>query len=223
MVSMTVTATEKRLANDITVYLVDDDDSVRRSLTRLLKSADWQVEAFSSPSELLERLPAVDAGCVLLDYQMPEMTGLQLQREMNTRNIFLPIVFLSGQSDIPVSVDAMKNGAVDFLVKPVSDEVLFRALEQAVEQYSSEAQRNHLKSSILARLALLSDREREVMEHVVKGRLNKQIAYDLGIAEKTVKVHRSRVMEKMAVRSLADLVCICHDLGIRETATSDQN
>jgi FixJ family two-component response regulator len=216
-----MTALEIMGSNKVTIYLVDDDESVRRSLSRLLSSADRQVEVFSSALELLERAPITGVGCVLLDFQMPGMTGLQLQQQMVDLGISLPIVFLSGQSDIPVSVDAMKHGAVDFLVKPVSDEVLFSALDRAIERHASEAQARQAETNIMARVALLSNREREVMEHVVKGRLNKQIAYDLGIALKTVKVHRSRVMEKMAARSLADLVCICYDLGIRETSAAD--
>jgi FixJ family two-component response regulator len=198
----------------VTIYVVDDDDSVRRSLARLITSGGWKAEVFSSGADILQRRPLVGPGCILLDYQMPEMTGLELQQHLIDAGITLPVVFLSGHSDIPVSVSAMKHGAVDFLVKPVVAEDLFAALNQALERQQADSALQHKSSQIMARYERLSQREREVLEQVVIGRLNKQIAYDLGIAEKTVKVHRARVMEKMEATSLAELVHLCHDVGI---------
>lgn len=194
-----------------TIYVVDDDDSLRRSLRRLLVSRDWKVEEFSSGADLLERGPLAAPGCVLLDVMMPGMSGLDLQQHMVDAGNSLPVVFLSGQSDIPVSVSAMKHGAVDFLVKPVAAEELFQALDQAILRSIADARAKHSHADILSRFAQLSHREKEVLEQVVKGRLNKQIGFDLGIAEKTVKVHRARVMEKMKAKSVAELVHLCHE------------
>jgi FixJ family two-component response regulator len=196
-----------------TVFVVDDDAAVRRSLTRLLRSAGWHAEAFASAGELLERAPVSGPGCVLLDVQMPDMNGLELQERLSEVGITLPVVFLTGKGDIPMSVHAMKHGAVDFLVKPVEEDVLFQALDEAFRRQAAEAVTRHTRGSILARLARLSGREREVLERVLQGRLNKQIAFDLGIAEKTVKAHRGRVMEKMQAHTVAELVHLCDSVG----------
>jgi FixJ family two-component response regulator len=197
-----------------TIFVVDDDAAVRRGLTRLLHSAGWNVEAFASSADLLERAPITGPGCILLDVQMPGMSGLELQDRMAEVGIFLPVVFLSGKSDIPMSVYAMKHGAVDFLVKPVEEAALFQALDQAITRQAAEAAIRQDHDAIMARLALLSGREREVLDLVLRGRLNKQIAYDLGIAEKTVKAHRGRVMEKMEAHTVAELVSLCTAVGI---------
>jgi FixJ family two-component response regulator len=197
-----------------TVFVVDDDAAVRRSLTRLLRSAGWNAEAFASAGEFLERAPASGPGCVLLDVQMPDMNGLELQERLSAAGIALPVVFLTGKGDIPMSVHAMKHGAVNFLVKPVEEDVLFQALDEAFKRQVAEAATRHTRDSILARLARLSEREREVLERVLQGRLNKQIAYDLGIAEKTVKAHRGRVMEKMEAHTVAELVHLCDMVGL---------
>jgi FixJ family two-component response regulator len=196
-----------------TVFVVDDDAAVRRGLTRLLRSAGWNAEAFASAGDLLERAPIAGPGCILLDIQMPGMNGLELQERMLEAGISLPVVFLSGKGDIPMSVRAMKHGAVDFLVKPVDEDVLFLALDQAVRRQAAEAATRQNRDSIMARLVRLSEREREVLEQVLQGRLNKQIAFDLGIAEKTVKAHRGRVMEKMEARTVAELVHMCDAVG----------
>ena len=197
-----------------TVFVVDDDAAVRRSLTRLLRSAGWNVETFSSASALLERAPFAGPGCILLDVQMPGMNGLELHQCMSEAGISLPVVFLTGNGNIPMSVQAMKHGAVDFLVKPVEQEILFQSLDQAIARHLAETTTQHNHESILSRLALLSQREHEVLIQVLRGRLNKQIGADLGIAEKTVKVHRGRVMEKMQANSLAELVHMCDIVGI---------
>jgi FixJ family two-component response regulator len=204
-----------------TIFVVDDDAAVRRSLTRLLRSAGWNTEVFASAGELLKRAPISGPGCVLLDIQMPGMSGLELQERMSEAGVSLPVVFLSGKGDIPMSVQAMKHGAVDFLVKPVDEASLFQALDQAVKRQVAEAATRQSRDCIMARLALLSAREREVLERVVQGRLNKQIAFDLGIAEKTVKAHRGRVMEKMEARTVAELVHMCDAVGFELPQTAD--
>lgn len=197
-----------------TIFVVDDDAAVRRSLTRLLRSAGWNTEAFASADDLLERAPAAEPGCVLLDVQMPGMNGLELHQRMAEAGIWLPVVFLTGKGDIPMSVQAMKHGAVDFLVKPVEEDVLFQALHQAIKRQTAEAASRRNRDAIMGRLSLLSEREREVLEQVLQGRLNKQIAYELGIAEKTVKAHRGRVMEKMEAGTVAELVHMCDAIGL---------
>ncbi len=199
---------------DATVFVVDDDEGVRKSLVRLLRSVACKVEAFTSASEFLKRLPIIGAGCVLLDIQMPGMNGLDLFNLMSQAGISLPVIFLSGKGDIPMSVHAMKHGAVDFLVKPVEEDVLFQSLDQAIKRHVGEVASRHKLDCIMSRLAQLSQREREVLKYVLLGRMNKQIAFDLGIAEKTVKVHRSRVMEKMEAGSLAALVHMCDAISI---------
>ena len=200
--------------SDATIFVVDDDAAVRRSLTRLLRSAGWNAEAFASADDFLGRAPITGPGCVLLDVNMPGMNGLESQERMSEAGILLPVVFLTGKGDIPMSVNAMKHGAVDFLVKPVEEKVLFQALEQAIRRQAAEAATRQSRDSIMARLARLSEREREVLEGVLQGRLNKQIAFDLGIAEKTVKAHRGRVMEKMEAHTIAELVHLCDSVGI---------
>lgn len=205
-----------------TIFVVDDDEAVRRSLARLLRSAGWKVETLVSARDLLERAPLAGSGCILLDVQMPGMNGIELQECLSDAGISLPVVFLTGKGDIPMSVRAMKHGAEDFLVKPVEDAVLFSTLAQAILRHDTEMARRHRQDCILSRLALLTPRERQVLEQVLGGRLNKQIAFDLGIAEKTVKVHRGRVMEKMAAGSLAELVHICDSAGIAFPKAAEQ-
>lgn len=189
-----------------TIFVIDDDDGVRTGLSRLLRAAGWQVEAFASASAFLDRPTYTGTGCVLLDVDMPEINGPCLHEMMLDHAIDLPVVFLTGKGDVPTSVQAMKRGAVDFLLKPVEIQALFAAIEMALQRHVSHQAHAHEQHGITTRLERLSARERQVMDLVVLGRLNKQIAAELGIAEKTVKVHRGRVMEKMEVRSVAALV-----------------
>ncbi|MEH6355167.1 MAG: response regulator [Marinobacter sp.] len=214
------TATAGIAVKGSTIYIVDDDESFRKSLKRLVCAQGYNAEAFASGTEFLSH-SITGPGCILLDFRMSGMTGIELQTRILQAGISLPVIFLSGEADIPVSVSAMKQGAVDFLVKPVDHLELFRAIGRGLEHFKSIGAANRHKACILARLARLSLREREVLEEVVKGRLNKQIGYDLGIAEKTVKVHRSRVMEKMEVKSLAGLVHLCHDVNIGVNQMAD--
>ncbi len=206
-----------RTMNDSgTVFLVDDDSSVRRALTRLIKSAGYNVQAFASAREFLEyrRTTGERLSCLVLDVRMPGLSGLDLQHELQTTNKLLPIIFITGHGDIPMSVKAMKDGAVDFLPKPVKDSVLLKAIEHALARAALEQGERQEIENLQKRLDTLTPREREVMGLVVRGLLNKQIAFQLGTVEKTVKVHRARVMEKMRVQSLPELVRITERIGV---------
>lgn len=198
-----------------TVFVIDDEEQVRRGLQRLIRSAGWSVETFPSAEAFAERLPYEGVGCVLLDVQMPGMSGRELQKRMLAIGISLPIVYLTGHADVPMSVAAMKDGALDILLKPAEDDVVLGAIAAAIAKHESINADNSTRVEIEGRLARLSAREREVMESVISGRLNKQIAADLGISEKTVKAHRARVMEKLETRSVAALARMCEIIGIR--------
>jgi FixJ family two-component response regulator len=190
------------------VFLIDDDASVLTALSRLLREAGFDVEAFQSPSEFLLHDDTSTPGCAVLDVALGEWNGLEVQTALANKGDARPIIFITGQGDIATSVQAMKAGAVDFLTKPVRDEDLIEAVRRALERDRATREEEARLASVGERLASLTPREQEVLSSVVAGRLNKQIAAELGIAEKTVKVHRARVMAKMAVRSVAELVRI---------------
>ena len=196
------------------IYLVDDEPSVRKALSRLLRSAGYEVTAFGSAKEFMQRHLADAPGCLVLDVTMPEISGIELQQWLARVRSPLPIIFITGNGDIPTSVQAMKGGAVDFLTKPVKDTDLLRAIEIALQRERKTRQARAEMNAIQERLDTLTPREREVLEHVVSGQLNKQIAGDLGTVEKTIKVHRARVMEKMGVQSLAELARLAERMGI---------
>ena len=198
-----------------TVFLIDDDASVRKALTRLIKSVGHSVRAFASAREFLDSNPHNDGpACLVLDVRMPGLSGLDLQRELKTVKETLPIIFITGHGDIPTTVKAMKAGAVDFLPKPVDAPDLLRAIKQALDRaVHDRAARDELEN-IQNRVEKLTPRESEVMALVVRGLLNKQIAVELGTVEKTIKVHRARVMQKMQVESVADLVRLAERVGI---------
>jgi FixJ family two-component response regulator len=189
-----------------TIAVVDDDASVRTAIVRLLRSADYAVAAFQSAECFLKNHDPQASGCVILDVAMPGLDGLALQQQLAERGYHLPVIFLTGHADVPMSVDAMKRGAFDFLVKPVEDTLLLTAVARALEKDLAMRKVRFERAAIEQRLSTLTPREREVLRQVVGGRLNKQIADDLGTVEKTIKVHRARVMEKMRVRSVAELV-----------------
>jgi len=189
-----------------TVFVIDDDASVRRSLRRLLQLSGYAVEEFASAGDFLRREKPPGTGCVILDVRMPNMTGPQLFDQMTRIGYSLPVVFLTAHGDVPTGVHVMKDGAVDFLLKPVDADSLLHAIREAVRRHSASLAAEKESATLQGRLDRLSRREREVMEHVVRGDPNKRIAADLGISEKTVKVHRHRVMEKMEAGSLAELV-----------------
>src|SRR5688572_19664367 len=189
-----------------TVFLLDDEAGMLKALTRLLTAEGFIVRGFSSGKAFLESYRPTETSCMVLDVAMPELNGLELQKRLTHAGVLLPIVFLTGHGDIPMSVQAIKAGAVDFLTKPVNDGDLLRAVRAAL-RLSIERRDLILELALLQqRHSRLTPREREVMEHVVSGQLNKQIAGDLGTGEQTIKVHRARVMEKMGVESVADLV-----------------
>jgi FixJ family two-component response regulator len=196
------------------VFVVDDDPGVRKALARLLRAAGFEVRCFSSSLEFLKQHDRSEAGCVLLDLAMPGLNGLELQQELAASGCERSIVFITGQGDVSQSVRAMKAGAVDFLTKPLEDEELLAAVRLAIARDVQARRERAHRQSIEQRLATLTQREREVLEHVVSGQLNKQIAADLGTVEKTIKVHRARVMAKMGVESVAELVRVAERAGI---------
>jgi FixJ family two-component response regulator len=200
---------------EATVYIVDDDSSVRAGLSRLLQSMGLTVKTFASAREFLDQAVAEEPGCLIADLRMPAMNGLELQEQLMTRNLNLPVIFLTGYGTVPASVRAMKRGAADFLEKPVEDQVLLDAIYQALEKDRGNRQDQAEVKSIQDRLKSLTPREYEVFTLITTGLLNKQVAYELGTAEKTIKVHRARIMEKMHCESLAQLVRLAEKAGIR--------
>jgi FixJ family two-component response regulator len=198
---------------EATIFVVDDDPEVRDALQRLLRSDGWVTEAFGVPEQFLAAATDKGLGCILLDVNMPGMTGPELHDRLREQGVDLPVIYLTGQCTVSISVRAMKNGAVDFLEKPIDADTLLPAISVAVERHRKQRAESARVDEIRQRLAKLSARERDVFDHVVLGRLNKQIAADLGIAEKTVKVHRGRVMSKMKVRSVAQLVHLWEQLA----------
>jgi FixJ family two-component response regulator len=200
--------------SEATVFVIDDDPDVRDALARLLRAIGWGVRVYPAANDFLAELPENIDGCILLDVNMPGMTGPELHDRMRATGITLPVIYLTGQSSLSIGVRAMKNGALDFLEKPVDQDVLLPTIEQAIAQHRQDCAMKSRLDEINLRLGSLSPREREVMDHVIAGRLNKQIAADLGIAEKTVKVHRGRAMSKMQVRSVAELVRLCDAVGV---------
>jgi FixJ family two-component response regulator len=189
-----------------TVFVVDDYAPVRRSISRLLRAAGFVVTAFASAQEFLAQYDPQTLGCLVLDLAMPTVNGLELQQILAKTGSLLPIIFLTGEGDSPKTVQAMKRGASDFLTKPVNDEDLLAAVRAAIEKDRALRREQAELSEIRARLATLTPREREVLDYVVAGKLNKQIAGDLGTAEQTIKFHRTHVMKKMKAHSVAELV-----------------
>ena len=201
------------------VAIVDDDLSFREGVSSLIRAAGWKVETFASAEEFLARPRAEAPSCLLLDLQLPDLSGLDLQKRMAEGNLDIPIVFLTGHGDIPASVQAMKAGAVEFLTKPFDKEQLFSAIAEAMARDRANRRRQADIDALRARYASLTRREQEVMQQVVSGLLNKQVAAELDISEFTVKVHRGQVMRKMHANSLADLVRMAEKLGIRSPET----
>jgi FixJ family two-component response regulator len=201
-----------------TVFVVDDDPAVLKGLERLLRSARLNVATFASPQEFLQRHDPRVPGCVLLDVAMPGLNGLELQKALAERGGATPIVFLSGQGDVPTSVRAMKHGALDFLTKPVDDEELLAAVQAALRNDQVARRARVEVDDILQRIATLTPREREVLGHVIAGHLNKQAAAEMGTVEKTIKVHRARMMEKMGVQSVAELVRLAEKAQVAPAA-----
>jgi len=198
-----------------TVFVVDDDEAVRKAVSRLLRSAGIAAAVFASPGEFLAQYNPATPGCLVLDIAMPDFNGLQLQTALTEKGCILPIIFFTGHGDVSMSVQAMKQGAFDFLSKPVKDKDLLTAVRAAIERDTVVRQEQAKLSEIRARLDTLTSREREVLEHVVSGKMNKQIAGDMGITKATVKMHRAHVMAKMKVQSVAELARLTERCGTR--------
>ena len=196
------------------VFVVDDDASVRESLDFLIRTAGWQVETYASAEAFLGRPRALGPSCLVLDVSLPDLNGLDLQKRIGTDRSDMPIIFITGYGDVPMTVRAMKAGAVEFLTKPFRDDVLLSAIASALERSRAALEQQAEIQVLRSRYAILSPREREVMALVVSGLLNKQIAGELRISEITVKAHRGKVMRKMGAGSLADLVKMAERLGV---------
>jgi FixJ family two-component response regulator len=205
---------------DPVVFIIDDDASMRRALTNLFQSVGLEVAAFGSAPELLQgRLPDVPS-CLVLDIRLPGLSGLDLQTELSKANVHIPIIFITGHGDIPMTVRAMKGGAVDFLTKPFRDQDLLDAVMTAIEQDRKRREFDKTVANLRSLHKTLSSREREVLTLVASGLMNKQIAAELGLAEITVKIYRGHIMKKMGAKSLADLIRMAEALGIRPAKTA---
>jgi FixJ family two-component response regulator len=198
-----------------TVFIIDDDASIRKSLSRLLRSAGHTTETFASAEEFLGRGHFNGIGCLLLDVKMPGLSGMDLQEELGRADYSMPIIFITGHGNIPMGVQAMKRGAVDFLTKPFDDEELLQAVKKAIEKDREAKTERTEVHDLHRRIELLTPREHEIFRYVITGMLNKQIALKLDIAEKTVKIHRGRIMEKLRVDSVAELVRLAEKAGIK--------
>lgn len=201
-----------------TIHIIDDDLSFRRAVSRLLQAAGYQVRSYESANKLLDSLPEPARGCILLDVEMPGLNGLQLQEALDRLGFELPIVFLTGHGDIPASVRAIKAGAEDFLAKPAPKKILLEAIERALRRYDGSHERNVWLKALRERFSTLSPREHEVFSLVIRGRLNKQIAHELGTSERTIKAHRHSIMEKFKAKSVAELVAFAEALGTLATS-----
>ena len=197
-----------------TVVVVDDDISIRESLELLTQNEGWQPALFESAHEFLARLPTVFPSCLILDVNLPDLSGLDIQQRITGEKSSTPIIFITGYGDIPTSVRAMKAGAAEFLTKPLDGEVIIRAIRDAVLRSQANLKREGVQRQLQERFALLTKREREVMNFVVKGLMNKQVGFELGISEITVKAHRGKVMEKMRATTFVDLVNMAGKLGL---------
>jgi RNA polymerase sigma factor (sigma-70 family) len=203
------------------VCVIDDDRDIRESLSGLLRSVGLEAALFASAAEFLDKRPVVSAACLIVDIRLPGLSGLDFQAELARRNLHLPIIFITGHGDIPMSVKAMKAGAVEFLTKPFREQDLLDAVREALERDSERRRDEYRLSDLRTRLETLSPREREVVSLVTLGRMNKQVAAEIGISEITVKVHRHNAMKKLGARSLAELVRIADLLEIRSASVID--
>src|SRR4051812_29375147 len=201
-------------SDDAVVHVIDDDDAVRDSLAFLLKSAKIPVKAYESGLTFLETAPAIHSGCVITDVRMPEISGIDLLRRLRELKVMVPVIVITGHGDVPLAVEAMKIGALDFLEKPFDDEVLLASVRSALNQLNQDQKRQAERNEIERRLAALSNRERDVLEGLVSGHANKQIAYDLGISPRTIEIYRANLMTKMQAASLSDLVRMALIAGI---------
>jgi two-component system, LuxR family, response regulator FixJ len=202
------------------VHVVDDDEAMRQSMAFLLRTANLEARTYESATTFLDALPQIKIGCVVTDVRMPGMTGIDLMKRLRELNVTMPVVVITGHGDVPLAVEAMKGGAVDFLEKPFDDQVLLAAVRAALNAQAKDSETQTLKAKINERLASLSNRERQVLEGLVAGHPNKTIAYDLGISPRTVEIYRANVMSKMEAGSLSDLVRMALVGGILDTRPS---
>ena len=202
------------------IHIVDDDEPTRVAMRRLLAAEGLEARAYASASEFLDRFTPDAPGCIILDVRLPGLSGLDLQARLVKREDLLPIIFLTGHAEVPDSVRAIQSGALDFLVKPVDGAVLLAAVQRALERNREDRNLRARRQEILAKYERLTDREKEVFAHLVRGQLNKQVAADLNISERTIKQHRARIYSKLDTDSMAGLVLIAVDLGIGPAATS---
>jgi len=202
------------MSNEAVVHVIDDDEAIRESLAFLLESADIEVKTYESANLFLENLSNGMHGCVVTDIRMPGVSGLDLLRQLRTMGIPLPVIVITGHADVPLAVEAMKSGAVDFIEKPFDDEAFLSTIRSALRQHEKDARREAERSEIHTRLAALSGRERQVLEGLVAGYPNKTIAFDLGISARTVEIYRANVMTKMQATSLSDLVRMALVAGV---------
>jgi len=202
------------MPSDVMVHVIDDDDAVRQSLEFLLRTARLNVRTYESAKAFLEVLPQIQAGCVITDVRMPEVSGIDLLKRLKEVNRDIPVIVMTGHGDVPLAVEAMKIGAMDFFEKPFDDEAMVAAVRAALNRGESDSHRTTELSQIRGRLTELSNRERQVLEGLVAGRPNKVIAYDLGISPRTVEIYRANVMTKMQASSLSDLVRMAIVAGV---------
>jgi two-component system response regulator FixJ len=200
------------------VHVIDDDEAMRQSMAFLLRTANLEPRTYESGSAFLEALPHVKSGCIVTDVGMPGMTGIDLMKRLRELSVTMPVIVITGHGDVPLAVEAMKGGALDFLEKPFDDDVLLAAVRSALSAQATDSERQALNAKIRERLASLSSRERDVLEGLVAGKPNKIIAYDLGISPRTVEIYRANVMTKMNAGSLSDLVRMALVGGILESA-----
>jgi FixJ family two-component response regulator len=211
---------EPASAKEPIVFVIDDDASMRRALTNLFQSVGLEVEAFGSAPEMLQSKLRNVASCLVLDIRLPGVSGLDFQTDLAKANIHIPIIFMTGHGDIPMTVRAMKGGAVDFLTKPFRDQDMLDAVVTAIERDRKRREVGKIVANLQALFETLTPREREILALVASGLMNKQTAAEIGIAEITVKIHRGHIMKKMGARSLADLIRMAETLGIRRTKPS---
>jgi two-component system response regulator FixJ len=202
------------MAADAIVHVIDDDEAVRQSLEFLLRTAGVTARTYDSAEAFLRALPAIEAGCVVTDVRMPGISGIELLRRVGEMQIKLPVIVITGHGDVPLAVEAMKNGAVDFLEKPYEDELLLASVRSALERSQQNTARDARRAEVEARLATLTPREREVLDGLVAGKSNKIIAFDLAISPRTVEIYRANVMTKMAASSLSELVRVTLVSGV---------